>query len=91
MKYCIITFYMHGENIGTLPIIEEELVNEILSLGVYENGKSTIVYNNTEYAVSSNFKAITKERGKIQQFVKDLAKGSIYDSFNFSIPKEFVK
>jgi hypothetical protein len=82
---------MHGENIGTLPIIEEELVNEILNLGVYENGKSTIVYNNTEYVVSSNFQAIVSKRGKIQQFVRELAKESIYDSFNFSIPKEFVK
>ncbi|WP_139423956.1 hypothetical protein [Chryseobacterium mulctrae] len=101
MKHCIITFYklgnhsLHFKESGDIFVSDENIVDEILKMKIFENGLQALFeYNGTEYMTSENFKIENED--SIVKFVRELAKNDeiesidMYDCFTFSFPDEYV-
>ena len=101
MKHCIITFYnlgnhsLHFKEAGSITILDETIIDEILSKKIFDNGLQALFdYNGIEYMTSEHFEII--ENNSLTEFVRNLAKKDgvesidVYHCFDFSFPSEYV-
>ena len=100
MKHCIITFYtlgnhsLHFKEAGSMFVSDENIVDEILKMKIFENGlQSLFEYNGTNYMTSEHF--TIKNDDVVVNYVRDLGKKEsienidMYECFDFSFPEDY--